>query len=133
MTTITSVIDDTLSQIRKHGLKESSVTDYQKSLFQPILKYFIQRGCECYDRGLLEEFLSYREDYQQKETLYSKQIETLEEKKKESDLSTLSRKPAGHTNSTLHSSTPALCSSPVWLALWFSGALAGNPDLPGVE
>ena len=26
-----------------------------------------------------EEFLSYREDYQQKETLYSKQIETLEE------------------------------------------------------
>ena len=31
-----------------------------------------------------EEFLSYREDYQQKETLYSKQIETLEEKKKES-------------------------------------------------
>ena len=27
---------------------------------------------------------SYREDYQQKETLYSKQIETLEEKKKES-------------------------------------------------
>ena len=31
-----------------------------------------------------DEFLSYREDYQQKETLYSKQIETLEEKKKES-------------------------------------------------
>ena len=30
-----------------------------------------------------EEFLSYREDYQQKETLYSKQIETLEEKKNE--------------------------------------------------
>lgn len=59
--TITSVIDDTLSQIREHGLKESSVTDYQKSLFQPILKYFIQKGCECYDRGLLEEFLSYHD------------------------------------------------------------------------
>lgn len=57
--TITSVIDDTLSQIRKHGLKETSVTDYQKSLFQPVLKYFVQKGCECYDRGLLEEFLSF--------------------------------------------------------------------------
>ncbi len=30
-----------------------------------------------------EEYLSYREDYQQKEALYSKQIETLEAKKKE--------------------------------------------------
>lgn len=30
-----------------------------------------------------EEYLSYREDYQQKESLYSKQIETLEAKKKE--------------------------------------------------
>ncbi len=59
--TITRIIDDTLSQIQKHGLKESSVTDYQKSLFQPILKYFIQKGCECYDRGLLEEFLSYHD------------------------------------------------------------------------
>lgn len=59
--TITSVIDDTLSQIQKHGLKESSVVDYQKSLFQPIVKYFIQKGCECYDRDLLEEFLSYQD------------------------------------------------------------------------
>lgn len=59
--TITSVIDDTLSQIQKRGLKESSVTDYQKSLFQPILKFFIQQGCECYDRDLLEKFLSYQD------------------------------------------------------------------------
>lgn len=58
--TIISVIDDTLSQIQKHGLKESSVMDYQKSLFQPILKYFKQKGCDCYDRDLLEEFLSYQ-------------------------------------------------------------------------
>lgn len=56
--TITSIIEDTLSQIKEHGLKESSVMDYQKSLFQPILKYFIQKGRVCYDRKLLEEFLS---------------------------------------------------------------------------
>lgn len=60
--TITSVIDDTLSQIQKRGLKESSVTDYQKSLFQPILKYFIRKGYECYDREFLEEFLSYHDE-----------------------------------------------------------------------
>lgn len=59
--TIASVIDDTLHEIQKHGLKESSVTDYQKSLFQPILKYFIQKGYEHYDRELLEEFLFYYE------------------------------------------------------------------------
>lgn len=58
--TLASVIDDTLSQIQSHGLRESSVMDYQKSLFQPIRKYFTHKGCECYDRGLLEEFLSYQ-------------------------------------------------------------------------
>lgn len=59
--TITSVIDDTLFQIQKHGLKESSVVDYQKSLFHPIVKYSLQKGYECYDRDLLEEFLSYQD------------------------------------------------------------------------
>ena len=31
--TIASVIDDTLHEIQKHGLKESSVTDYQNPFF----------------------------------------------------------------------------------------------------
>lgn len=52
-----------LERVKK--LKQSIYEDYKEELISK------------------EEFLSYREDYQQKEVLYSKQIETLEAKKKE--------------------------------------------------
>ena len=65
------VADTEISKIRSElervkRLKQSVYEDYKEEL---ITK---------------EEFLSYREDYQKKEELYSKQIEALEEKKNDS-------------------------------------------------
>ena len=73
-------VNDTESEVRLDYLKQFCITELErvkklkKSIYEDYKDELISK----------EEFLSYREDYQQKETLYSKQIETLEEKKKES-------------------------------------------------
>lgn len=71
------------------ALKIKRVTDTEISKIRSELervKRLKQSVYEDYKEELItkEEFLSYREDYQKKEELYSKQIEALEEKKNDS-------------------------------------------------
>lgn len=62
------------AELVKLQLEVERIKKLKKSIYEDYKDELISK----------EEFLSYREDYGQKETLYSKQIETLEEKKKES-------------------------------------------------
>ena len=62
------------AQIRVNEKRVAQTEGFKAKLYENLVSGILTK----------EEFLSYREDYQQKETLYSKQIETLEEKKKES-------------------------------------------------
>ena len=72
--TATKIRKSTDIELTKLKAELERVKKLKKSIYEDYKDELISK----------EEFLSYREDYQQKETLYSKQIETLEEKKKES-------------------------------------------------
>ena len=72
--TATKIRKSTDIELTKLKTELERVKKLKKSIYEDYKDELISK----------EEFLSYREDYQQKETLYSKQIETLEEKKKES-------------------------------------------------
>lgn len=61
------------TELMKLGIELAKVKKMKKSVYEDYKEELISK----------EEFLSYREDYGKKEVLYSKQIETLEEKKKE--------------------------------------------------
>ena len=76
--TATKIRKSTDIELTKLKTELERVKKLKKSIYEDYKDELISK----------EEFLSYREDYQQKETLYSKQIETLEEKKKESVLLT---------------------------------------------
>ena len=71
--TATKIRKSTDIELTKLKAELERVKKLKKSIYEDYKDELISK----------EEFLSYREDYQQKETLYSKQIETLEEKKKE--------------------------------------------------
>lgn len=70
--TATKIRKSTDIELTKLKTELERVKKLKKSIYEDYKDELISK----------EEFLSYREDYQQKETLYSKQIETLEEKKK---------------------------------------------------
>ena len=72
--TATKIRKSTDIELTKLKAELERVKKLKKSIYEDYKDELISK----------EEFLSYREDYQQKEMLYSKQIETLEEKKKES-------------------------------------------------
>ena len=72
--TATKIRKSTDIELTKLKAELERVKKLKKSIYEDYKDELISK----------EEFLSYREDYQQKETLYSKQIVTLEEKKKES-------------------------------------------------
>lgn len=65
--------DSTNTELIKVKTELERVKKLKKSIYEDYKDELISK----------EEYLSYREDYQQKEALYSKQIETLEAKKKE--------------------------------------------------
>ena len=71
--TATKIRKSTDIELTKLKTELERVKKLKKSIYEDYKDELISK----------EEFLSYREDYQQKETLYSKQIETLEEKKNE--------------------------------------------------
>ena len=71
--TATKIRKSTDIELTKLKAELERVKRLQKAIYEDYKDELISK----------EEFLSYREDYQQKETLYSKQIETLEEKKNE--------------------------------------------------
>ena len=71
--TATRIKKNTDIELQKLKAELERVKKLKKSVYEDYKEELISK----------EEFLSYREDYQQKEALYSKQIETLEVKKKE--------------------------------------------------
>ncbi len=58
--TIVSVIEGVIHEMRKHGIKEITVTNYYNRLFKPILRHFHQNGENFYSAQVMRSYLEYR-------------------------------------------------------------------------
>lgn len=58
--TIKSVVEGVIHEMRKHGIKKITVTNYFTRLFKPILLYFHQNGENFYSAQMMKSYLKCR-------------------------------------------------------------------------
>ena len=56
---IQHLAEDTVQQLRGMGLSESALSFYQNESFRLIIRFFKERGIQCYDYDVMCEYLRF--------------------------------------------------------------------------
>lgn len=75
---IQHLAEDTAQQLRGMGLSESTLSFYQNESFRLIIRFFKERGIQCYDYDVMCEYLRFEYSRFQRGEINLKRLRALE-------------------------------------------------------